>query len=85
MEANPQFAAALEAEHPGLTEFLRPGPRGGMRDRTPASVGLTWHHSAQREGILELVPVEHHQAAGPVQANLHPNQQGGMHIWGGGR
>jgi RHS repeat-associated protein len=85
MQSDQAFARALEAEHPGITDFLRPGPRGAFPDNTPASVGLTWHHSAQREGILELVPTAHHRAPGPVQNSLHPNQQGGMELWGGGR
>jgi hypothetical protein len=85
MQADPDFARSIELEHPGITSFLTPGPRGGMPDGTPASVGLTWHHSAQREGILELVPIDHHRAPGPVQTTLHPNQQGGMELWGGGR
>ncbi|WP_164003019.1 DUF7716 domain-containing protein [Pyxidicoccus caerfyrddinensis] len=29
--------------------------------------GLTWHHEALRAGVMKLVPLEHHQAPGPVQ------------------
>jgi hypothetical protein len=85
MQADPGFARGLEAEHPGITAFLTPGPRGGFPETTPASVGLTWHHSTPRKGIVELVPIDHHRAPGPVQNTLHPNQQGGMEVWGGGR
>lgn len=45
---------------------------------------ITWHHSAQKEGVLELIPIKQHQASGAVQGTLHPSQQGGMELWGGG-
>jgi hypothetical protein len=85
MQSDPIFASALEHEHPGITSFLTPGPRGGMPDRTPAEFGLTWNHATGREGVLQLVPTSHHRAGGPVQASLHPHRGGGMKEWGGGR
>ena len=76
MNAEPQFAAALEAAHPGITGFVRLGVRGVFSDRTPASVGLTWHHHPERPGVMQLVPRSQHRAPGPVQESLHPNQKG---------
>jgi hypothetical protein len=79
------FAKAIEEEVPGISKFVTPGGKGGMTGRTPASVGLTWHHHPEQKGLLQLIPVEHHQAKGVIQSILHPNQKGGMENWGGGR
>jgi hypothetical protein len=48
----------------------------------PTRQGLTWHHNSYEKWVMELIPRAHHSAPGPVQSNLHPNQQGGMKIWG---
>jgi Pretoxin HINT domain/DNase/tRNase domain of colicin-like bacteriocin len=83
MRSNPEHATALERQFPGTTAHIEPGPRGGVADTAPP--GLTWHHDAYSPGNLQLIPRVDHQAPGPVQNTLHPNQQGGRQIWGGGR
>jgi RHS repeat-associated protein len=83
MQADPVYARQMEAQYPGITAHVTPGPRGGVADTAPP--GLSWHHDPHRPGNLQLVPRDHHQAPGPVQHSLHPNQQGGRQIWGGGR
>ncbi|HKE23023.1 MAG TPA: RHS repeat-associated core domain-containing protein [Bryobacteraceae bacterium] len=84
MQSDPQFAQAMEQNYPGITQGVEPGPRGAFPRRSPTS-DTTWHHVADREGAMQLVPTEQHQASGPVQESLHPNQRGGMQNWGGGR
>jgi len=83
MQADPEFAAALEEAYPGVTAHVTPGPRGGMADTSPP--GLTWHHVPDSPGRLQLVPRDQHQAPGAVQDSLHPGGEGGRNIWGGGR
>lgn len=82
MQADPKFAAQLEAEYPGITAHVTPGPRGGFADTSPP--GTTWHHDPNVPGNLQLFPRDQHRAPGPIQQSLHPNQQGGREIWGGG-
>ena len=84
MRVNPDYAASLEQLYPGLTAGVQPGARGAY-PRSPPTKDLTWHHNAYEEGVMELMPVKQHTASGPVQKNLHPEQKGGMEIWGGGR
>jgi len=83
LQQDASLAAKLEAQYPGITSHVTPGPRGGVADTAPP--GLSWHHDPKIPGQLQLIPRNHHQAAGPVQKTLHPNQQGGREIWGGGR
>ncbi|HYO67258.1 MAG TPA: RHS repeat-associated core domain-containing protein, partial [Archangium sp.] len=83
-QADSGFADAMEKQYPGIKDAVTPGPRGGILRDSPHS-SLSWHHEPTRDGAIQLVPMEHHQAKGPVQASLHPNQKGGMENWGGGR
>ena len=83
MQADPKIAARIEAQFPGVTSHVTPGPRGGFADTSPP--GLTWHHHPDKPGVLELVPRPQHQAGGPVQGSLHPGGTGGRENWGGGR
>jgi RHS repeat-associated protein len=82
MQSDPEFAGRLEAQHPGITEHVSPGPKGAFSREPPP--GLTWHHAAE-EGVLQLMPRAQHRAAGLIQQILHPAGRGGMEIWGGGR
>ena len=84
LSADPEYAASLEAQYPGIIAGVQPGARGAYPRRAPTSE-LTWHHNAWDDGRMELVPTAHHEAAGPVQRTLHPNRRGGMEVWGGGR
>jgi RHS repeat-associated protein len=81
MSGDPRFAADMEDMIPGITDFLTPGPRGGVPDTTPAALGWTWHHAVE-PGKLQLVPVSQHRYGGPLQALLHPGGIGGFKIWG---
>lgn len=83
IRTDPQLAARLEAQYPGITQHVTPGPRGGFADTPPP--GFSWHHHPKQPGVIQLVPRDHHQAAGPVQQSLHPEQKGGRENWGGGR
>jgi RHS repeat-associated protein len=78
----PALAARVEAEYPGITNWVTPGQRGGVNDRP--FPGLTWHHVPNRLGVIQLVPRSQHQASGPVQQSLHPGGYGGRANWGGG-
>ena len=83
LQANPDYAATLEAQFPGINAYVTPGPRGGFAATAPK--GLTWHHDPYRPGNLQLIAKAQHQAAGPIQNSLHPNQKGGRELWGGGQ
>lgn len=37
---------------PGIVDFSRPGLRGAHKRKVPASLGLTWHHEANRQGVM---------------------------------
>ncbi len=82
MVADPVYAAGIESQFPGTRAFVTPGSRGGVPDTSPP--GLTWHHDPYVPGNLQLIPRVQHSAPGPVQRSLHPDQQGGREIWGGG-
>jgi RHS repeat-associated protein len=90
-QSDPAFARAMEEMYPGIVDGVAPGPRGGFPRRGPIPgvdgdpPPLTWHHHPTREGVLQLIPYEHHRAPGPVQGSLHPDGRGGMENWGGGR
>ncbi|SJN59482.1 Putative deoxyribonuclease RhsC [Vibrio ruber DSM 16370] len=84
MQADPAFAASMENMYPGITEGVKPGPRGAYPRRSPVK-DLTWHHHPEKPGVMQLVPLSQHQAPGIVQESLHPGGKGGMYYWGGGR
>ena len=83
-ERNPQFAQAMETLYPGIIEGVKLGKRGAY-PRTHPTKEVTWHHEANRAGILQLMPINQHRAKGKIQSILHPNGKGGMENWGGGR
>jgi len=82
--ADPVFAGQMETLYPGITRGVQPGPRGAFPRQAPTP-DVTWHHHPTREGVLQLVPFEQHTAPGPIQRSFHPNGDGGMENWGGGR
>ncbi len=84
MQADPSFAKSMEDMYPGITDGVKPGPRGAYPRRSPIS-DLTWHHHPEKPGVMQLVPLSQHQAPGVVQETLHPGGKGGMYNWGGGR
>ena len=81
---NPDIAKQMEKLYPGIIDGVKPGPRGAYSRKAPTRA-LTWHHVANRKGILQLVLREQHEEKGKIQSVLHPNGKGGMQIWGGGR
>lgn len=83
--SNSEYAQMMEQHYPGITKAVSPSLKGVFPTRPPIDLGLTWHHNSYQEGLLELIPRIHHRAPGVIQSNLHPNQRGGMEIWGGGR
>ena len=83
-DINPTFAQDMETLYPGIINGVQPGPRGAYPRRAPVNT-LTWHHEANRPGVLQLVPTAQHRAKGNIQSILHPNGKGGMENWGGGR
>ncbi|MFN7663810.1 MAG: RHS repeat-associated core domain-containing protein [Inhella sp.] len=84
MSAGDDLAVSLERAYPGMMDFSAPGARGAFKGRTPAELGLTWHHHPINPGVLQLIPTVHHKASGAVQRTLHPGGKGGMENWGGG-
>jgi RHS repeat-associated protein len=70
---HPELKAALPPE---VVQHIQPGPRGGFKPTSPPN--HSWHHNAQAPKDIELIPRAQHQAAGPVQNSLHPNQEGGF-------
>jgi len=85
MQRDTQFKQAMETAFPGIGNSVRPFINGNFPSRPPIGHGLTWHHNAYEPGLMELIPRQQHIAPGSVQKNLHPNQEGGMKLWGGGR
>ncbi|MGQ7249540.1 RHS repeat-associated core domain-containing protein [Halomonas sp. V046] len=86
-QSNPNFAASMDSQYPGIVDRVKPGPMGAHTRAAPypGREGLTWHHHPDREGVMQLVPRAQHQAKGSVQEVLHPGGRGGMENWGGGR
>lgn len=82
--ANSEFAKQMEELYPGINNGIQPRARGSFSPYPPAK-GVTWHHNAEREGVLQLVNRSQHKAHGFIQKILHPDGRGGMEIWGGGR
>jgi hypothetical protein len=79
-EADSAFAAKMEAQYPGIVDGVRPGAKGAYPRTSPTS-DVTWHHAPDK-GKLELLPIDHHTASGPVQNTLHPDGKGGYSNWG---
>jgi hypothetical protein len=93
MQADPAFAAQLEAQLPGISQGVAPGPRGAFKQGPPIN-SVTWHHGpltqppssipfAPQPGRLQLMLLSEHTAPGPIQSSLHPGGVGGMEQWGG--
>ncbi|MFS8101768.1 DUF6531 domain-containing protein [Lentzea alba] len=80
MDNDPAFGKMMENLIPGLRNNLV-GPRGGISDKSPASLGWTWHHHADA-GRMQLVPKVQHKAKGALQGLFHPGGVGGFKIWG---
>ncbi len=87
-EANTQLLKAMDADagFANMMDDLIPGVRGMLERARSVSrkppTDWTWHHSID-EGILHLVPsVQHWDPS--LWKLLHPNNKGGMSIWGGG-
>jgi hypothetical protein len=59
-----------------VVDAAQPGARGAFSRLSPP--GMTWNHNAEDSTMMELVPRAQHQAPGPVQNSLHPNQEGGF-------
>ncbi|VXC73653.1 YD repeat-/RHS repeat-containing protein [Enterobacterales bacterium 8AC] len=81
--ANEQLYNAIQADPalgkmlpPEVVAHVQPGPRGGFERTSPP--GHSWHHNSQDPTKIELIPRSQHQAPGPVQQSLHPNQEGGF-------
>jgi adhesin HecA-like repeat protein len=85
MQSDLSLKASLNRLYPGLEKAIAPNAKGVFPSKPPTSIGLTWHHDAYNAGRMDLILRSHHTSAGPVQHNLHPNQKGGMELWGGGR
>lgn len=85
MSSDEKSKRAYEEIFPGLYNSISPNKLGLFPSKPPTKQGLTWHHIYHEEGVLELIPRSHHRSSGTVQKNLHPNNKGGMKVWGGGR
>ena len=78
-----QFARQMEEIYPGINKGVKPGARGAFSRNAPTKE-VTWHHHANREGVLQLVPRNQHKEAGLIQKILNLNGRGGMKNWGAG-
>jgi RHS repeat-associated protein len=77
-ETDPAFKSSMEAKYPGISEHVKPHPRGGFSTESPP--GTTWHHS-DIPGRLELVDRIDHRHYHTI---YHPDGEGGRKKWGGG-
>nr|WP_264173502.1 HNH endonuclease [Clostridium estertheticum] len=83
-QSDSRFAQQIEELYPGIKKAVEPGKRGAF-SRKPPTQDVTWHHTFDREGVLQLIPFKQHTAKGMIQSILHPGRKGGMENWGGGR
>ncbi len=61
-----------------LMQKLGVTPVGGKN--TPD--GFIWHHSAERPGVMQLVPINQHTKGSDFWSILHPGGSGGFARWG---
>ncbi|MGW6934688.1 RHS repeat-associated core domain-containing protein [Lentzea sp. NPDC054927] len=80
MDGDADFSQMMEDMIPGIRGAIV-GPRGGIKRRSPTSLGWTWHHHAD-VGKMQLVPVAQHEAGGLFHGLFHPGGKGGFKIWG---
>jgi RHS repeat-associated protein len=78
--ATPELAAALRESLGANFEGTIVSQSGRVLGSSPA--GWTWHHVADRPGVLQLVPGGQHAPGSAYQGLLHPGGEGGMAIWG---
>jgi RHS repeat-associated protein len=79
--ANKQLYQQIQ-NHPDYGDILgedvvghvQPGARGAFSREPPPE--MSWHHS--KGSTMQLVPRAQHQAPGPIQQSLHPEQGGGF-------
>ena len=64
-DTNSTFAQDMETLYPGIVNGVQPGPRGSYPRKSPVNT-LTWHHEANRPGVLQLVPTAQHRAKGDI-------------------
>lgn len=77
--ANVELAAAMaNKETRQMLSSLGVVPTTGKA--TPA--GFRWHHSADRPGVMQLVPEHQHTFGSQFWDALHPNGSGGFANWG---
>lgn len=87
-EANTQLLRAMDSDagFAQMMDDLIPGIRGQLELSRSISTrppgGWTWHHAVE-EGVLQLVPSKQHWDS-VLWRILHPDNRGGMSIWGGG-
>jgi hypothetical protein len=70
--------------YPGIIEGVQPGKRGAYPGKAPTPE-VTWHHEPNREGVLQLMPIDQHRAKEEIQSVLHSEKKVGMENWVGGR
>ncbi|KAB2907697.1 MAG: hypothetical protein F9K40_04825, partial [Kofleriaceae bacterium] len=54
------------------------GSRGQILGLSPQH--WTWHHVPHRPGVMQLIPRDQHAQA--YKSILHPDNKGGMSLWG---
>lgn len=59
MRSDPAFAQGMEQMYPGITQGVSQGPCGAYPRRSPHP-DLTWHHNANDEAAMQLVPISQH-------------------------
>lgn len=79
LDTDADVARGMEEMIPGIRGMLI-NSRGTIARRPPSK--WTWHHAANEEGLMQLVPKIQHTAAGKLQSLFHPGGRGGFGIWG---
>ncbi|UVM53372.1 HNH endonuclease [Pseudomonas sp. B21-015] len=84
MKNDPALKPAVEAKHPGISNWVAPKKNGKFR--ITAMKGSTWHHHPVVAGNLQLVSHEDHKNR---HGDCHPKGRnekrvGSRKTWGGG-
>jgi len=77
--ANKSLLGAMKGDGAFARSMEDLGVSVGRLDKSPA--GWSWHHVADRPGVMQLVQRAQHQG-GLWQSLLHPGGVGGFKIWG---
>lgn len=81
--ANRAMLDAIEKDK-GFSNLVREAGVTIPANMRQSPAGWTWHHSADRPGVMQLVPYDQHKWGSSYQSVLHPKGKGGFSNWGSG-